>query len=198
MVKYMENYIINNFDEKIAKFICENTDDQLTKLKENCMEESKNRRGNLFKSIFPAIALYRVLQIQMSREEAFEHMKKMISDNTKKNSRKVYERMGKLPFFFSLFRKMFTMGLKGDSWDVEWVENNKSNFEYNIKGCLWNDAFKRYDCHELCALFCNNDEINFTNVSPKMHFERKYALGYGDHMCDFHFYAMKKNKTASK
>lgn len=194
----MENYINNNFDKQITESICKKADDKLTELKENCMEKSKNRRNNLFKSIFPTIAIYHALQMQVSKEEAFEHMRKMISDNTKKTARKMYERMGKLPFFFSLFRKMFTMGLKGDSWDVEWVENNKTNFEYNIKRCLWNDTFERYDCPELCALFCNNDEINFTNVSPKMRFERRGALGYGNDMCDFHFYAIKKNKIASK
>ena len=35
---------------------------------------------------------------------------------------------------------MFSIGLKGDSWEVEWVSNNSETFEYNIKKCLWHDV----------------------------------------------------------
>ena len=196
MDKYMETYINNNFDNNIAESIINKANDELYDLKKNCMEKSKNRIKYLLTSIYPAISLYHSLQMHVSKEKALAHMGIMISDNTKKTARKIYEFMGKIPFFFFLFRKMFTVGLKGDSWDVEWVANNKTNFEYNIKKCLWHDTFKQYDCPELCAIFCKNDEINFTNVSSKMRFERKGALGYGDDMCDFHFYAIQKKKKS--
>jgi hypothetical protein len=188
----MVNYVNGNFNQQLAKSIVKDADNQLNELIKNCDEQSKNRKKYLVKSIFPAVSLYRAFQIQMSKEESFEHMDKMIEDNTKNNVRKIYEKLGKLTFFFSLFRKMLSTGLKGDSWEVEWIANNKTNFEYNIKKCLWKDSFIKYGCPELCALFCRNDEINFTNVSPRMRFERKGALGYGDDECDFHFYAVKK------
>ncbi|QOR35202.1 L-2-amino-thiazoline-4-carboxylic acid hydrolase [Clostridium sp. 'deep sea'] len=194
MLKYMENYINKSFDNKNAESIISKANYELYDLKKNCIEISKNRIKYLTTSIYPAISLYYALQKHMSKEEAFAHMEIMISDNTKKTARKIYEFMGRLPFFFSLFRKMFTAGLKGDSWNVEWVANSKTKFEYNIKKCLWHDTFKQYNCPELCALFCKNDEISFTDVSTKMRFERKGALGYGDDMCDFHFYRIYKNK----
>lgn len=193
MLKYMEEYINNEFDEEQAQKIILNADNELQQLIAKCKENSKNRRNNLYKSIYPSISTYHSMQRYMDKNKAFEHMDKMISYNANNNTRKFYERIGKLPFFFGLFRKMFSTGLKGDSWEVEWIANDKNGFEYNIKRCLWHEAFKQYHCPELCKLFCRNDEINFTDVSSRMRFERKGAIGYGDKICDFHFYASSKS-----
>ncbi|GMQ59969.1 hypothetical protein AN1V17_43690 [Vallitalea sediminicola] len=195
MVKYMDTYIKYNFDKQITGIIHTEAEAELVELKKNCVEESKKNRATLFKVILPTISLYHALQTQMSKQKAFEHMNKMISNNTKETSRKMYERISKLPNFFFLFKKMFVIGLSGEGWDVEWISNNKISLEFNVKRCIYNDAFRQYDCSELCALYCNNDHINFTDVTPKIRFERKGALGYGNDICDFHFYAMKKNNN---
>lgn len=193
MIKYMEEYINDNFKEVEAKEILLKADNILSNLEKHCMDESKSRRKNLFNSIYPCVALYEALQSKLSKQKSFQHMDKMIFNHTNNSSKKVYKTMGKLPFFFSLFRKMFSLGLKGDSWEVEWLKNDKIEFKYNVKKCLWHETFRNNNCSELCKLFCRNDEINFTNASKKIKFKRNGALGYGDELCDFYFYKEKNS-----
>jgi hypothetical protein len=189
MLKYMDinSYINNNFNDKDSKEILAITESRLENLKNTCVDKSKNHKKYLYNTIYPSIAIYEALKDKMDSNQALEHMDKMIFDNTSNTTKKIYMRMGKLPFFFGLLRKMLSTGLKGDSWEVEWISNNKKRFEFNIKRCLWHDTFREYDCPELCRLFCRNDEINFNNASKRVKFTRENTLGYGDSHCDFHF-----------
>ena len=159
------------------------------KLKPMTEGESKDRQKNMLTNIFPFIAIYKILlRHDMTKYEAMNHMFKITEIYTRTRMRKTYEKAGKLPFFFPLFKKMFSIGLKGNSWDVEWVSNNKETFEYNITKCLWHDTCKKAGCPELCKIFCHNDEINFIDVSPRLFFKRSMTIGNGDPYCDFHFY----------
>ena len=152
-------------------------------------DETSSRKKNLVKGIYPFVAIYRVLLNEnMSRELAMEYMFSIMREHTLSGNRKNYERMGKLPFFFSIFRKMFSIGLKGASWNVEWISNDPDHLVYNIRKCLWHDACTDLGCPELCRIFCRNDDLNFTDVSKHLHFERSMTLGNGDDCCDFHFY----------
>lgn len=152
--------------------------------------ESKGRKKNLVEGIYPFVAIYRVLLADgMSQTAAMSHMYAMMEFHTKNGMRKTYETMGKLPIFFWMFRTMFSIGLKGDSWDVEWVRNDRDHFEYNIKTCLWHDACAELGHPELCGIFCRNDEINFTDVSKHLNFKRTTTLGGGGGQCDFRFYS---------
>lgn len=151
--------------------------------------ESDSRQKNLKNSIYPFAALYRVLLAEgMEKDIAMEHMEAVMNIYTTNGNRKTYVLLGKLPFFFSLFRKMFSAGLKGDSWTVDWVANDSKQFVYTIRTCLWHEACQSLGHPELCRIFCRNDEINFNDVSSHLSFERSSALGYGDDCCDFHFY----------
>ena len=38
-----------------------------------------------------------------------------------------------------------------------------------------------------CAVFCENDDIAFSGLMPKIRFERKGTLGKSADCCDFHF-----------
>ncbi|HWR60925.1 MAG TPA: L-2-amino-thiazoline-4-carboxylic acid hydrolase, partial [Clostridia bacterium] len=177
---------------KKGELLYEDACKSLELLKNKTDYKSKNQKKYMEGGIFPVMSVYQALQKSgQSKAKAYEHMKKMIGENTRKHTRKMWTRLGKLPFFFSLFRMMFSKGLEGDSWDVLWVSNDKSKFEYNIQRCLWHDTFSEYGCPELCAIFCHNDEINFTNVSKYLRFNRENALGYGGECCDFHFYSNK-------
>lgn len=193
MKKYIENYLVNEFGNTAGVKIYKDALNQLDKLNNNAEYKSNNQKKYLENSIFPAIVVYRALQhAGLSKEAAYDHMKKMIGDNTKNSTRKMWTTLGKLPFFFPLFKALFSKGLEGDSWDVLWIANDKATFEYHIQRCLWHDTFKKYGCAELCAIFCHNDEINFTNVSKHMDFKRNSALGYGGDCCAFCFSSTKK------
>ncbi|MBE6071853.1 MAG: hypothetical protein E7208_07820 [Clostridium butyricum] len=190
-MKFYKEYLIHQFGSKDGNAIFKKAYSALEKLKSEAEYKEKDHERYMNNSILPAIAFYNELTKYLkSKEKALKHMESCIWNNTRNNSRKQYEKLGKFPFFFGLFRKMFSTGLKNKSWDVDITSNNKELFEYTIKKCLWADKFKEYSCPELCHIFCHNDEINFINVSKYMTFERTSTLANGD-CCDFRFY---KNK----
>ena len=188
----IKKLLLRHFGNEDGEEIFQKAEAAYEKLLPLAAGESEGRKKNLVEGIYPFAAVYEVLlQKGMAREEAMEHMFAVMKIRTMEGNRKFYHTLGKLPFFFSLFRKMFSTGLKGDSWKVEWVENSKDAFVYNIETCLWHDACRDLGYPELCQIFCRNDEINFTDVSSHLYFERSQALGYGGSCCDFHFYPHK-------
>ncbi|WP_041444843.1 L-2-amino-thiazoline-4-carboxylic acid hydrolase [Syntrophobotulus glycolicus] len=193
MKKFIKTYLIDEFGKREGESLDEKAEQKLAQLNNNAPGKSKTQQRYLMGSIFPVISVYQTFQQSgMTKEKAIIHMEKMIGENTRNHTRKMWEMLGKLPFFFSLFKLMFRKGLTGDSWDVSWVADNKTNFEFEIHRCLWHDMFKEYGCPELCAIFCHNDEINFTDVSKYLKFYRENSLGYGGAYCDFHFYAKER------
>ena len=42
-------------------------------------------------------------------------------------------------------------------------------------------------CPELCPLYCENDDIAFAGLAPKITFRRTGTLASGALCCDFHF-----------
>lgn len=151
--------------------------------------ETKSRKKNILENILPFISLYQALQeTGLNKEQALEEMYAITEQYTRDGMRKTYERAGKLPFFFPLFRKMFTTGLSCGSWKVTFLENNSEHFFYDITKCLWHDVCTQLGCPELCPIFCHNDEINFVDVTPRLHFRRSQTLGEGGTCCDFRFY----------
>lgn len=191
--KYMLKYIKTNFSENDSSKIIENASNIIEKLKHDCEHYSADQKKQLFSSIFPAIGIYKALQnTGLPADKSYNHMQKMINGNTELTVKKMWQRLGKLPFFFSMFRKMFSWGLKKDLWEVEWTNNTSDKFEYNITRCLWNDAFSKHGYPELCKIYCNNDDICYTNASKYMSFNRTRTLTDGNSCCDFSFH--KSNK----
>jgi hypothetical protein len=56
-----------------------------------------------------------------------------------------------------------------------------------MTSCIYKDICDAKGCPELCAVFCENDDIAFSGLMPKIRFERKGTLGKGVDCCDFHF-----------
>lgn len=189
MPAFLKKIMIQHFGKEKAEILFQKAEKEYNELLPLADNESKSRKKNLVQGIYPFAALYRVLLSEnMSRDEAMNHMFAIMKVHTLAGNRKNYERMGKLPFFFSIFRKMFTMGLSGDSWQVEWIANDPEHFEYNIRKCLWHDTCRELGCPELCRIFCRNDELNFIDVSRHLYFTRSKTLGDDQDCCDFHFY----------
>lgn len=192
MSQKMKKFLIWRFGQTEGTELWEKAQNIYEELIPFAGEESDGRKKNLLSSVYPFAAVYRALSAAgYSKEAALEHVTAIMERKTLSSSRKMYKRMGRLPFFFVLFKKMFSMGLRGDSWKVVWIENSRELFAYDIKECLWHDACTDLGCPELCSIFCRNDEINFGDVSRQLHFRRSTALGYGGKCCDFRFYRHK-------
>ena len=57
----------------------------------------------------------------------------------------------------------------------------------SISIVVYHDLCSKYECPELCTVYCENDNIAFSGLLPKIRFERNGTLGSGAECCDFHF-----------
>ena len=194
MPEFLKKQLISRYGKAEGEKFFAEAQRRYQKLLPLAVRESEGRRKNLLNSVYPFAALYEILLEHMDRQQAFDEISAIMEDYTRRGNRRFYETLGKLPFFFPLFRKMFRTGLQGDSWEVSWEADDKHQFAYNIKSCLWHQACTELGYPELCRIFCRNDEINFTDVSRHLYFERTTTLGSGGDRCDFHFYPRKPGK----
>ena len=47
---------------------------------------------------------------------------------------------------------------------------------------------RAHGCPELCRVYCENDNIAFSGLLPRIRFQRSGTLGTGGDCCDFHFF----------
>ena len=71
------------------------------------------------------------------------------------------------------------------AWETQGFFNDY--YDITITNCLWHNACKEFGCPELCAAFCDVDDITYGNLK-KLGFTRTQTLGKGGDCCDFHFY----------
>lgn len=163
-------------------------------LKENDLSDPM-LAGHLRGSILPAIAFHRCLQengyprsasLQVIRSAVLEAAKPMTS---------FFQRIGRLSFFFPLFRVMcrastkHSFGPKG--WVFEWKRNDASAIEWDCHACLYVDVFRRYGMPELAPIFCESDDVMYGKI-PGVRWCRDRTIGRGDRLCNFYFYNEKK------
>ena len=160
----------------------------LNELISNIKDKSKNQRKVLIQTILPRIALYKAfLKCDYSLEDTFLYMQKYMTDIVGFKKHLSMEKMEFVPCFFSIYKWAFLKTVsKSDLWESE-QKSGEGYFDVNMKKCLWHTACAENDCPELCPLFCDVDNVTYGNLK-KLGFERTKTLGYGDEVCDFHFY----------
>ena len=104
------------------------------------------------------------------------------------------ERMRNLagfPFAYRLYRMTVKRYMKKffpeEGWRTEWVQRNGQEIHFNLHRCIYWDLTNAHGCPELCRVYCENDDIVFSGLLPKIRFERSGTLGGGAQYCDFHF-----------
>lgn len=145
--------------------------------------------------ILPSIAVYKeMLSLGYTKEESL----KMIKESAILANRGLaylFKAIGKLPFGYSIFRKMCPIALNNSfckpGWDIQWIKNNKETIEFHAKKCLYVDVMKKEECLELVPIFCQVDDYMYGNMDNVI-WDRNKTLGNGDELCDFRFYS--KNK----
>ena len=111
---------------------------------------------HLRQSILPAVAVYEVLlSAGISKEIAFQVIRSSVLEAARPMS-KVFQTAGRLPFFFSLFRKMCPLSVRmefGDpGWKMEWKRNDCNGIEWNCHECFYVDRLKYYGVPELAGV----------------------------------------------
>lgn len=148
-------------------------------------------RKHIQMKLLPPLSYYKaLLSVGYDRSEALDLVRaeeKKIAEKKKKSMSK----MARLPFAYSFFRlgvkKFMTRNFPEKGWKTEWVRCDAKEIHFNLHSCIYNDVCKKNGCPELCTVYCENDDISFSGLLPKIRFERKGTLGNGADCCDFHF-----------
>lgn len=147
---------------------------------------------HLAQSLFPPMAYYKALCAQgFAQEKALELVRKQTAQAAEQQ-RLEMQKLAKLPFAYTIFRKGAKKHMKKNfpdqGWQTEWVRCDGKEVHFNLSKCLYWELCQAYGCPELCSVYCEKDHIIFSGLAPKLRFERRYTLAEGDDYCDFRFF----------
>ena len=57
--------------------------------------------------------------------------------------------------------------------------------EFHVKNCRFLELTKELGCPEICSVFCDLDTLMYTNMHPKLSYNRDKTLYAGDDCCNF-------------
>ncbi len=145
---------------------------------------------HLKKSILPSIAVYKnLIDYGIKSKNAYEIVRNSVLHDAKK-SQKVFQKIGKLPFGYSLMKFMTPLATKKNfgkaGWDFDWKKVDKGTIEFDCHRCFYFDIFQKYSVPELTSIFCESDDVVYGNI-PNIIWARTKTIGNGDKICDFKF-----------
>ena len=184
------NYIINGFQQTVqerfsaqSKALNEACMRRLVQLRVENTDASKEKQRHLEGQILPGIAVYETLKIVMTPEEAFRTVHGYVEAYAL-SARKMLVGLLRLP---ELYRLVPGISVRM----VHKIFNGAAGFaakEYRTAGgvmridmvkCPYHETCVRYGCPELCACFCDSDDIAYDNMHPKLLWHRTKTLGRG-------------------
>ena len=149
--------------------------------------------------LFPALSYYIALQafgIDDAIEKVRNETKKAAYINKRNNAK-----FARLPLIYTMYRmgvkKHIEKNFPSVGWKTEWVRCDGNEIHFNLHTCLYYDICAENGCSELCQVFCENDNIAFSGLMPKIRFERAGTLAEGAEYCDFHFINSKRQADKS-
>lgn len=186
--KQIKAFLTEKFGNDKGKNLFNKQEIILNELIKNIKDKSENQMKVLVQTIFPRIALYKVLAKDgFSEEDAYKYMQKYMIDKVAKKKHSSTAKMEIIPGFYSIYSNIFLKIMRKTDLQESVQNYGKDYFDVTIKKCLWHTACVENGCEKLCRLFCDVDDVTYGGLR-KIGFTRTKTLGYGGDCCDFHFY----------
>lgn len=159
--------------------------------KEADYKDNKAIKKHMDINLLPTIAMYLAfIESGFTKDLAYKNTLEMAQIGARRVKKK-NEKLGKIPFIFSLFRLFCSFVVKKsypkEGWHIEWKRYDNNEIHFDMKRCIYMETTKKYNCPELCPVFCANDVTTFAGYAPNIIFKRKGTIGQGQEVCDFHF-----------
>ena len=183
----ISEFLQTEYPHAKAEEIFNKQDSLLNKMLESVKDEAGSRFKTLEQTILPRIALYKALGDYAGDEERINIMRKYMLDVVASKKHASTARMEVVPGFFYIYRAVFLKIMRTTTLQRSTQVKGKGYYDITITKCLWHDACVRFECPELCPLFCDVDDVTYGGLR-KIGFSRTKTLGYGGDCCDFHFY----------
>jgi hypothetical protein len=144
---------------------------------------------HLDEQILPGLALYQVLKTELgSREAALAETSHLFQASSNLLLFPVWL-LGILPDPFAFLKRANRQVMRRDyptaGWDVEWLQDSRDRFSFNIYHCFYLTVLSSYGAPELTPLFCNIDDYMMERLPSSISWRRTRTLGRGDALCDF-------------
>ena len=178
---------VREFGEEDGRKIYQEADDVFSKL-----EAESDYKGHIQMKLLPPLSYYKALLSAGCGRAAALELVRAGEKKTAEAKKESMSKMARLPFAYSIYRmgvrKFMTKNFPEEVWKTEWVRCDGKEIHFNLHSCIYHDLCSKYGCPELCTVYCENDEIAFSGLLPKIRFERSGTLGNGAECCDFHFW----------
>lgn len=189
---FLQADCIQEFGPQAGKTIFEQTQALYQQLLQNAdYRNNAAIQEHLQKKLFPSMAYYKVLRENgMDEAEALTYVRKE-THKAAEIKKQEMSQMAKLPFAYTIYRmgvkKYMQKNFPEEGWTTEWVTCSSKEIHFNLSRCIYWDLSQQYGCPELCTVYCENDDISFSGLLPKIRFERAGTVSAGANCCDFHF-----------
>lgn len=148
-------------------------------------------RNHLTMNLFPTMAYYKALRKADYDEVDALALAKKETTRAAGIKKADQAKIVRMPCAYLMYRMCVKSVMKknfpNDGWEIEWIRCDEKEIHFNMKRCIYKDLCDINGCPELCWLYCENDDIAFSGLMPKIRFERSGTLGKGSECCDFHF-----------
>lgn len=190
------SYVIKGFQQTVQerfpskkKILNEACMDRLAKLYAENADVSKEKKRHLEAQILPGIAVYETLKSVMTPEEAFKTVHGYVEAYAL-TARKMLVGLLRLPGLYRLLPSVSVMMLHkifGEAAGFAAKEYRTAGgvMRIDMVKCPYHETCVRYGCPELCACFCDSDDIAYGHMHPKLIWYRTKTLGRGGDCCDF-------------
>lgn len=190
--KYFYKECISRFGSDTGSEIFINAENKLTTMiNEADYLNSKAIKWHMDKSILPTIAMYLAFkECVTTNEQAYEVTLDIVQIMARK-TKKENQLIGKMPFGYAVFKlfckRIIATQYPKEGWDIQWITYDNKEMHFDYSRCIYMDTTMKYNCPELCPVFCANDDTTFAGYAPNILFERNNTIGRGSKKCDFHF-----------
>ncbi len=189
---FLPDDCIREFGEEKGRKIYLEADDIFSKLEaEADYKDNEAIRNHMQMKLLPPMAYYKALLSEgYDKDTSLDSVRKETRRTAEKKKASL-SRMARLPFAYSIYRmcvrNFMAKNFPAIGWKTEWVRCDGKEIHFNLHSCIYWDMCRKYDCPELCAVYCENDDISFSGLLPRIRFKRSGTLASGKGYCDFSF-----------
>ena len=185
--RQIKSFLCNEFGKEVGECYFQKQSGMLKDMIVDIKGKTENQRNTLCHTILPRVALYKVLSDECPSEETTRRMKKYMLDFVAVKKHAATAKMELFPGFYFFYSRIFLKIMRTTDLQISTQKIGKDFYDITITKCIWHTACIENGCEELCALFCDVDDVTYGGLK-KIGFSRTQTLGYNGNCCDFHFY----------
>ena len=189
---FLEELCAQTFGAQAGGAIFQAAEDRYQALLREMPDAGPVLRDHFQRKLYPPLAYYQALRaVGQDQETALAHVS-AASRQAAQAKRSDMAKLARLPFAYSIYRLFVKSYMQKNfpdaGWETQWVRCDSREIHFNLRRCVYWDTVRAHGCPELCRVYCENDNIAFSGLLPRIRFQRSGTLGTGGDCCDFHFF----------